>query len=73
LDDAEILGRDGNKVIYSFERKRVSASKLINRLSAQYRIRDLEVQDQPIEDTIRRIYEEQLLYNHPYGKENSSS
>ncbi|MCB2202392.1 ATP-binding cassette domain-containing protein [bacterium] len=73
LKNAKIIGRDGNKVIYAFERQLISASKLINQLSSQYRIRDLEVQDQPIEDTIRRIYEEQLLYNHPYGKENSPS
>lgn len=32
-------------------------------ISFRYRIRDLEVRDQPIEDTIRRIYEDRLLYN----------
>lgn len=73
LDDASIIQQVGNKVVYSFERNTISASKLINQLSEKYRIRDLEVRDQPIEDTIRRIYEEQLLYNHPNGKENSSS
>ncbi len=73
LEDAQIIQSDGQRVVYSFERKKVSASKLINRLSTVYRISDLEVQDQPIEDTIRRIYEEQLLYNHGYGEENTSS
>jgi ABC-2 type transport system ATP-binding protein len=73
LEEAEILQRDGSTVVYSFERKKVSASKLIHQLSEQYRISDLEVRDQPIEDTIREIYEKQLLYNHPYDKENSSS
>ncbi len=73
LGEAEIIQQDRNKVIYSFERSSISASKLINQLSENYRIRDLEVRDQPIEDTIRRIYEEQLLYNHPNGKENPSS
>lgn len=73
LDDADIILQDGNKVLYSFKRNTISASKLINQLSEKYRIRDLEVRDQPIEDTIRRIYEEQLLYNHPNGKKNSSS
>lgn len=38
-----------------------------------YRIRDLEVRDQPIEDTIREIYEDKLLYNQTYEPENSSS
>jgi len=73
LQDAVLVQRDGNKVIYSFERKKVSASALIHRLSEQYRISDLEVRDQPIEDTIREIYEDQLLYNQTYDKENSSS
>jgi ABC-2 type transport system ATP-binding protein len=73
LAEAQITQRNGTKVVYSFERKAVSASKLINQLSKKYRIRDLEVQDQPIEDTIRRIYEERLLYNHNYGKENPPS
>ena len=72
LDDAEIIRRNGSKVVYGFERKSVSASTLINRLSARYRIVDLDVRDQPIEDTIRRIYEDHLLYNQPHGEENSS-
>lgn len=73
LVDAVMVRRDGNKTIYSFDRKKVSASALIRRLSEKYRISDLEVRDQPIEDTIREIYEDQLLYNQTYGKENSSS
>jgi len=68
LKDAEVVRVDGNQVVFSFERKTISASKLINRLSENYRISDLEVQNQPIEDTIRQIYEDQLLYNHPYDK-----
>ena len=72
LQDAAIIQQSGVKVTYAFERKAVSASQLINRLSAQYRISDLEVRDQPIEDTIRQIYEEQLLYNHSYDTENPS-
>ena len=72
LQDAAIIQQSGVKVTYAFERKAVSASQLINRLSAQYRISDLEVRDQPIEDTIRQIYEEQLLYNHSYDAENPS-
>jgi ABC-2 type transport system ATP-binding protein len=63
LKDAAIIQRKGNNVVYSFERDAASASKLINELSNRYRIRDLEVRDQPIEDTIRRIYEDRLLYN----------
>ena len=73
LEGAVLTHQNGNKVVYSFERKAISASQLINRLSTQYRIKDLEVRDQPIEDTIRMIYEDQLLYNHSYDEENPSS
>jgi len=72
LSEAEITHRDSNTVVYSFERQKTSASKLINKLSENYRITDLEVRDQPIEDTIREIYENHLLYNHPYDKKNPS-
>ena len=73
LPKADIISREGNSVLYSFERREVSASSLINELSRDFRIRDLSVQDQPIEDTIRFIYEKQLLYEHPDGTQNSSS
>jgi len=63
IDQAKIIQREGLNVIYSFRREDISASKLIHQLSEKYRIRDLEVQDQAIEDVIRDIYENQLLYN----------
>ena len=58
---AEIVDKEGARVTYQFYRKDISASDLINLLSTRYRIRDLEVKDPDIEDTIRRIYEERLL------------
>ncbi len=73
LSNAEIINKNGNKVTYSFMRQSVTASKLIHDLSEKYRIIDLEVHDQPIEDTIREIYEKQLLYNNNDGKKNPSS
>jgi len=73
LPKAEIIIQEGTRVIYNFEREEVSASQLINWLSEKYRISDLEVQNQPIEDTIREIYEKQLLYNHHNAEKNSSS
>jgi len=39
----------------------VTASTLIGRLSARYRLLDLSVREPEIEDTVRRIYEERLL------------
>jgi ABC-2 type transport system ATP-binding protein len=58
---AQIVGRDGLRVTYQFERGAITASELIGRLSAQYRLRDLAVREPDIEATIRRIYEERLL------------
>ncbi|HBY06323.1 MAG TPA: hypothetical protein DEH22_00480 [Chloroflexi bacterium] len=55
------MAREGQRVTYQFPRGELTASDLIGRLSAQYRIRDLEVREPEIEATIRRIYEERLL------------
>ncbi len=61
VEGAQVLERDGQRVIYQFDRARLSASELIGRLSELYRISDLSVREPNIEETIRRIYEEQLL------------
>jgi ABC-2 type transport system ATP-binding protein len=61
VDGAEVVARDGLRVTYRFERNAITASELIGRLSARYQIRDLQVREPEIEDTVRRIYEERLL------------
>jgi ABC-2 type transport system ATP-binding protein len=66
LPPAEIVSRQGLRVVYAFERDTISASALISQLSAlselkQYRIVDLGVREPDIESTIRRIYEGRLL------------
>ena len=61
IEGAEIAGREGGRVSYRFARGEIAASELIGRISAKYRIRDLEVREPQIEETIRRIYEERLL------------
>ncbi|HLF27644.1 MAG TPA: ATP-binding cassette domain-containing protein [Anaerolineae bacterium] len=58
---ARIVQREGRRVTYRFARGEISASELIQRLSAKYRIEDLSVQEPQIEDTVRRIYEQGLL------------
>lgn len=58
---ARVIEREGLRVTLRFSRKEVTASELIGRLSAQYRIVDLSVREPEVEDTIRRIYEERLL------------
>ncbi len=58
---AQVVEHTGSQVVLEFARQAVTASDLIGRLSARYRIQDLEVQEPDIESTIRRIYEERLL------------
>lgn len=50
-------------------RSACASSLLIGRISARYRIRDLQVREPDIEAAIRRIYEERLLEkdNQPKG------
>jgi len=61
VDGAQVVERDGTRATYQFERGAITASELIGRLSASYRIRDLQVREPEIEETVRRIYEENLL------------
>ena len=61
IEGARVADRDERRVTYRFARGSISASELIQRLSAQYRIVDLSVQEPQIEDTVRKIYEQGLL------------
>ncbi len=63
LPGVELAAWDGLQATYAFEREQISAADLIAALSSKYHIKDLSVQEPAIEDTIRRIYEEKLLYN----------
>ena len=61
VEGARTAERDGRRVTYRFSRGDTTASTLIGRLSARYRILDLSVREPEIEATVRRIYEERLL------------
>jgi ABC-2 type transport system ATP-binding protein len=61
VENAQVAAREGSRATYTFERSAISASELISRISARYRIRDLEVREPEIEETVRRIYEQRLL------------
>lgn len=61
VEGAEVVAFDGVRATLQFERNAISASELIGRLSARYRIRDLSVREPEIETTIRRIYQDRLL------------
>ena len=54
--DAELLRRDGHRVTLRFDPAHVSSAQLISRLTARYPIRDLFVQNPPIEEIIARLY-----------------
>jgi len=61
------IEHEGQRAVYQFERGTITASVLIGKLSARYRIRDLSVREPELEATIRRIYQERLLHaqTHP--------
>jgi ABC-2 type transport system ATP-binding protein len=63
IEGAEVIARNARQVTYRFDRGAITASELIGRLSAHYPIRDLQVREPEIEETVRRIYEERLLEN----------
>ncbi|HLN61713.1 MAG TPA: ATP-binding cassette domain-containing protein [Symbiobacteriaceae bacterium] len=60
IDGAETAKREGNRFWLRFNRDVVSASQLIARVSEQYAIRDLTVEEPEIEGIISRIYQEGL-------------
>lgn len=61
IDGATVTEQTDAHAVYQFDRRTLTASELIGRLSARYRIRDLSVREPDIEATVRRIYEERLL------------
>lgn len=61
VEGAEVVEHDNLRVTYQFDRQTITASELIGRISAHYRILDLAVREPEIEATVRRIYEEKLL------------
>ncbi|MEM7531622.1 MAG: ATP-binding cassette domain-containing protein [Chloroflexota bacterium] len=67
VNGAEVTEQDGIRVTYQFDRHDLTASELIQRISAKYRILDLSVREPEVEATIRRIYEERLLVNEDGG------
>jgi ABC-2 type transport system ATP-binding protein len=61
IEGTEVIARTARQVTYRFDRTVITASELIGQLSAHYQIRDLQVREPEIEETVRRIYEERLL------------
>lgn len=60
VEGAELVRREEKKLWLRFNRDEVSASELIARVSAQFAITDLTVEEPQIESIISRIYQEGL-------------
>jgi ABC-2 type transport system ATP-binding protein len=57
--DAEVLRRERHQVWLRFDPIKVSPAALISRITARHAVRDLFVQNPPIEEIIARLYGEQ--------------
>lgn len=58
IEGAEQVKREGNRFWLRFNRDQISASQLIARVSSQYSVQDLTVEEPEIEGIISRIYQE---------------
>jgi ABC-2 type transport system ATP-binding protein len=54
--DAEIIEREGHRVVMKFDPETTPPAELISRIAANYEIRDLFVENPPIEEIIAKIY-----------------
>jgi len=55
--DAAVMRQDGRRVFLRFDPERVAAADLIARVTARHAVRDLFVQNPPIEEIIARLYQ----------------
>jgi len=58
-NEAEVVRREGHRVHLRFDPQRISTPELISRITAQYKVRDLFVENPPIEEIIARLYQAQ--------------
>ena len=54
--DAAVVSREGARVTLRFDPERISAPALISRITATHAIRDLFVENPPIEEIVARLY-----------------
>ncbi len=54
--DAQEVSRDGQRVHLRFDSARISAPALISRITGRYPVRDLFVENPPIEELIAQLY-----------------
>lgn len=56
--EAKVIGREGTKTVFSFNPGRTTASKLVRTLSDAYAVKDLMVENPPIEEIMAKLYGE---------------
>ena len=54
--DAKVIYKEGTSFHLSFEPDQISPAELISRISGRYKIKDLFVENPPIENIISRMY-----------------
>ncbi|KAF0242169.1 MAG: hypothetical protein FD180_4040, partial [Planctomycetota bacterium] len=54
---APVVDREGRRVRLAFDPARVTAAALIARIAAKHAVRDLFVENPPIETVIAKLYE----------------
>lgn len=69
-EDVTLLRQEGSQVVLKFDPASVATATLISRLTARYAVRDLFVQNPPIEELIARLYQEQNA--HPMEAEETT-
>jgi len=57
-EQAEVIAREGHRVTLRFDPERTPAAELIGRITARHAIRDLFVENPPIEEIVARLYEQ---------------
>ncbi len=55
--DAQVVQRNGHRVHLRFDPQRVPAAALISRITARHAVRDLFVENLPIEEVVARLYQ----------------
>lgn len=57
---AEVISCDGRQVQLRFDHSAVSAAELVSRIMSKYSVKDLTIENPPVEEIIARLYGEQV-------------
>jgi ABC-2 type transport system ATP-binding protein len=58
IDEAKVVKIEGSRVYLDFNPYRISPSELIGNISSKYKIKDLLIENQPIDEIIAKFYED---------------